>query len=143
MEGYLMTTIRDVMTPNPVALPATASAVDAALAMRDFDVGAVIVLDDGQVCGIVTDRDIVVRAIANGNYPASTRLGDICSQELTTVSPGEPLEDAVRLMREKALRRLPVVEDGQPVGIVSIGDLAVERDRQSVLGNISAAPPNR
>jgi CBS domain-containing protein len=143
MEGYMMTTIRDVMTPNPVALPATASAVDAALAMRDFDVGAVIVLDDGQVCGIVTDRDIVVRAIANGNYPASTQLGEVCSQELTTVSPDEPLEDAVRLMREKALRRLPVVEGGQPVGIVSIGDLAVERDRQSVLGDISAAPPNR
>jgi CBS domain-containing protein len=143
MEGYLMTTIRDVMTPNPVALPATASAVDAALAMRDFDVGAVIVLDDGEVCGIVTDRDIVVRVIANGNYPASTQLGEVCSRELATVSPGAPLEDAVRLMRDKALRRLPVVEDGQPVGIVSIGDLAVERDRQSALGHISAAPPNR
>jgi CBS domain-containing protein len=143
MEGYLMTTIRDVMTPNPVALPATASAVDAALAMRDFDVGAVIVLDDGQVCGIVTDRDIVVRVIANGNYPASTQLGEVCSRELATVSPGEPLEAAVCLMRDKALRRLPVVEDGQPVGIVSIGDLALERDRQSVLGDISAAPPNR
>ena len=138
-----MTTIRDVMTPNPIALPVTASVVDAALAMRDSDVGAVIVLEDGQVCGIVTDRDLVVRAIANGNYPASTKLGEVCSRELTALSPRDTVEHAVRLMREKAIRRLPVVENGQPVGIVSIGDLAVERDRQSALGDISAAPPNR
>jgi CBS domain-containing protein len=138
-----MTAIRDVMTPNPITLPVTASVVEAALAMRDFDVGAVIVLDDGQVCGIVTDRDIVVRAIANGNYPATTKLGELCSRELTTISSTDTLENAVRLMRQKAIRRLPVVEKGIPVGIVSLGDLAVERDRQSVLGDISAAPANR
>jgi CBS domain-containing protein len=139
----MSTTIRDVMTPNPVALPVTASVVDAALAMRDFDVGVVIVVEDGQVCGIVTDRDLVVRAIANGSYPATTKLAEICSRELTTLSPTDTLEDATRVMREKAIRRLPVVEDGQPVGIVSIGDLAVERDPHSVLADISAAPPNR
>jgi CBS domain-containing protein len=136
-------TIRDVMTPNPVALQATASVVDAALAMRDFDVGAVIVLEDGQVCGVVTDRDLVVRGIANGNYPATMKLGELCSRELTTVSPTETLEKAVDLMREKAIRRLPVVEHGKPIGIISIGDLAIERDRHSALGDISAAPPNR
>jgi CBS domain-containing protein len=139
----MSTTIRDVMTPNPVALPVTASVVDAALAMRDFDVGVVIVVEDGQVCGIVTDRDLVVRAIANGSYPATTKLAEVCSRELTTLSPTDTLEDAIRVMREKAIRRLPVVEDGQPVGIVSIGDLAVERDPHSVLADISAAPPNR
>jgi CBS domain-containing protein len=136
-------TIRDVMTPNPVALQATASVVDAALAMRDFDVGAVIVLEDGQVCGVVTDRDLVVRGIANGNYPATMKLGELCSRELTTISPTETLEKAVDLMREKAIRRLPVVEHGKPIGIISIGDLAIERDRHSALGEISAAPPNR
>jgi CBS domain-containing protein len=135
--------IRDLMTPNPVTLSATLTLVDTAIAMRDFDVGAVIVLDNGQVCGIATDRDIVVRAIANGNYPATTKLGEICSRELTTVSPSDTVDDAVRLMREKAIRRLLVVENGQPLGIVSIGDLATEQEPQSPLADISAAPPNR
>jgi CBS domain-containing protein len=135
--------VRDVMTPNPVVLLATASLVEAALAMRDFDIGAVIVLDNNQVCGIVTDRDIVVRAIAVGNYPATVKVGEICSRELTTVSPTDTVEDILRLMREKDIRRLPVVEGNHPVGIVSLGDLAIERDPESVLGDISAAPPNR
>jgi CBS domain-containing protein len=135
--------VRDVMTPNPVALQATSSLVEAALAMRDFDVGDVLVLDDGQICGIVTDRDIVVRGIAGGNYPATVKLGEICSRELTTLSPTDSVEDAVSLMRQKAIRRLPVVENGRPVGILSLGDLALEKDPHSALGDISAAPPNR
>lgn len=135
--------IRDVMTPNPVTLPATSNLVDAAIAMRDFDVGVVIVLDDGRVCGIATDRDIVVRAIANGIYPATAKLGEFCSRELTTISPSDGVDAAVHLMREKAIRRLPVVENGQPVGIVSLGDLATEQDPDSALADISAAPPNR
>ena len=135
--------VRDVMTPNPVALQAASSLVEAALAMRDFDVGNVLVLDDGQICGIVTDRDIVVRGIAGGNYPATVKLGEICSRELTTLSPTDTVEDAVSLMRQKAIRRLPVVENGQPVGILSLGDLALEKDPHSALGDISAAPPNR
>ena len=135
--------VRDVMTPNPVALQATSSLVEAALAMRDFDVGDVLVLDDGQVRGIVTDRDIVVRGIATGNYPATITLGEICSRDLTMLAPTDSVENAVSLMREKAVRRLPVVEHGQPVGIVSLGDLALEKDPHSALGDISAAPPNR
>jgi CBS domain-containing protein len=135
--------IRDVMTPNPVTLPATSNLVDAAIAMRDFDVGVVIVLDNGRVCGIATDRDIVVRAIANGIYPATAKLGEFCSRELTTVSPSDSVETAVHLMREKAIRRLPVVENGQAVGILSLGDLATEQEPDSPLADISAAPPNR
>jgi CBS domain-containing protein len=131
------------MTPNPVTLPATASLVEGALAMRDFDVGDVLVLDDGHICGIVTDRDIVVRGIAGGNYPATVKLAEICSRDLTTLSPTDRVEDAVNYMREKAIRRLPVVDGGKPVGIVSLGDLAVERDPHSALSDISAAPPNR
>ena len=135
--------VRDLMTPNPVTLSAASTLVDAAIAMRDFDVGDVIVLDNGQVYGIVTDRDIIVRAIANGNYPATTKLGEVCSRELTTVVPSDSVDDAVRLMRDKAIRRLPVVENGQPVGIVSLGDLISEQEPQSPLADISAAPPNR
>ncbi len=135
--------IREVMTPNPVTLPATSLAIEAARAMRDSDIGDVIVLDGQTICGIVTDRDIVVRAVAEGLDPASTPLMEICSRELTTIAPHESVDKAVHLMREKAIRRLPVVENKRPVGIVSIGDLALERDPESALGNISAAPANR
>lgn len=135
--------VQDIMTANPIALPVTASLIDTAIAMRDADVGAVIVMENGEIYGIVTDRDIVVRGIASGNYPATVKLAEICSRELTTLAPTDSVEDAVLLMREKALRRLPVVEHGKPVGIVSLGDLAVEKDPHSALGNISAAPPNR
>jgi CBS domain-containing protein len=135
--------IRDFMTPHPVSLPATSSVVYAARAMRDANIGDIIVLDNGRICGIVTDRDIVVRAVAEGRDLSTTTLKDICSQELTTLSPTDSVEDAVSLMREKAVRRLPIVDGGKPVGIVSIGDLATALDPHSALGHISAAPPNR
>ena len=134
--------IRDVMTTHPITLPATSLVVDAARAMRDADIGDVIVIEDGRICGIVTDRDITVRGVAEGRDIARLKLADVCSRVLTTVSPTDSVDDAVRLMREKAIRRLPVIEGGKPVGIVSLGDLAVTRDPQSALGNISAAPAN-
>jgi CBS domain-containing protein len=135
--------VRDVMTPEPKVLEATASVMDAAELMRESDIGDVVVIEDDELCGIVTDRDIVVRVLAEGSDPAMVTLGEICSRELTTSPPTASIGDAVRLFREKAIRRLPVVEeDGEVVGIVSIGDIAVARDRRSVLGDISAAPPN-
>jgi CBS domain-containing protein len=135
--------ISDVMTTHPVALSEATTIGDAAKAMREKDVGDVIVLDDqDSLCGIVTDRDIVVRAVADDRNPREMRLGDICSHDLTTVDVSTSVEDAVKLMRERALRRLPVVEGGRPVGIVSIGDLAIERDPDSTLADIGAAPSN-
>jgi CBS domain-containing protein len=110
--------------------------------MREHDIGDVVVLEDRRLGGILTDRDIVVRALAEGRDPEKTKVGDICSRDLTTVSPTDSVGYAVRLMRAKAIRRLPVVEEGQVVGIVSLGDMAIEKDRRSVLGEISAAPPN-
>ena len=135
--------IREVMTPDPISLPANSSSMEAARTMRDADIGNVVVVDGQKVFGIVTDRDIVLRVIAEGRDPAVTPLRDICSHELTILSPQDSVDDAVRLMREKAIRRLPVVENHRPVGIVSIGDLALEKEPHSALGNISAAPPNR
>lgn len=134
--------IRDVMTTSPITLPGTATAVDAAKAMRESNVGDIVVVEDGRICGIVTDRDIVVRGLGVDRDPAQTKLSEICSRTLTTVSPTDEISDAIALMKGKAIRRLPVVENDQPVGIVSLGDLAVERDRRSALGQISAAPPN-
>jgi CBS domain-containing protein len=134
--------IREVMTKDPATLPRTASLVEAARLMRQNDMGDVIVMDGDQIWGIVTDRDIVVRALAEGRDPSSTTLDEICSRHLTMLSPDHTVDDAVRLMREHAIRRLPVVEGGMPVGIVSIGDLALDRDPNSALADISAAPPN-
>ena len=140
MAGAL---VREVMTPRPVKLPSSATAFEAAKAMRDADVGAVIVTDGDGLRGIVTDRDVVVRAIAEGKDPKKVKLEEICSREITAVSPADPLAAAVRLMRNKAIRRLPVIEgDSTPVGILSIGDLALRMDRSSALADISAAAPN-
>jgi CBS domain-containing protein len=135
--------IREVMTPDPRTVPATASVMDAARTMRENDVGGVIVLAHDRLYGILTDRDIVVRALAPGRDPAATRVADICSRELLTISPTRSVEDATRLMREMSIRRLPVMEKGgQVVGIVSLGDLAARQDRRSALAEISVAPPN-
>lgn len=136
-------TVREVMTPSPLALQSTTSVVDAARTMRDSNIGDVLVLDDSSgVCGIVTDRDIVVRAVAEELDPAGVSLTDICSRDITTVSADASIDEAARIMRDGAVRRVPVLEEGAPVGIVSLGDLAVEQDPTSALGGISAAPPN-
>lgn len=135
--------IADVMTADPVAMTSDATLQDAAVAMRDRDIGDVVVTKpDGSVCGIITDRDIVVRAIAEGVDPHSMTLEDVCSQELVTVRPDDPVAAGVKAMEEHAIRRLPVMDNGTLVGIVSIGDFAAQRDPESALGEISAAPPN-
>lgn len=135
-------TIKDSMTTKPASLPVSATVADAARQMRELDIGDVLVEQEGRLAGILTDRDIVVRAIAEGR-DVTSKLGDIVSSEVVCITPAESADDAIRLMRERALRRVPVVENGRPVGIVSLGDLAGERDPRSVLGEISSAPPNR
>jgi len=134
--------MREVMTSDPVTIGATATIQEAAQAMRQADIGDVIVMQDSKVCGILTDRDIVVRALADGKDPKSTRVQEICTSELATLSPSDSVDDAVEVMRQQAVRRVPVVEGKKPVGVVSLGDLAVERDRRSALADISAAPAN-
>jgi CBS domain-containing protein len=134
--------IRDIMTSNPVTLPDSATLADAARVMRDRGIGDVIVMSQNRVCGMVTDRDIVVRAIAHGHDPSKTHLDSVCSKQLFSVSPDDDIDHAIELMREKAVRRVPVLDGDQPVGIVSIGDLAQERDPRSALADISAAPAN-
>src|SRR5688500_6365190 len=141
-EAPVAQTLKDLMTPNPLTVKAGTTIFEAAQQMRDQGIGDVIVTDGGKVCGIVTDRDIVVRAIADGREPTTTKVGDICSRDLVTLAPTADVTEAVTLMRERALRRLPVVENGKPVGIVSIGHLAIERDEDSALADIGAAPPN-
>lgn len=136
--------VREVMNKKPIKLDRSAAVVEAARQMRAASVGAVLVATDGRLAGIVTDRDIAVRVVAQGRDPSTTPLADVCSCELTTLSPDDDIDHAIEVMRSKAVRRLPVVDSSnQPVGIVSLGDLALERDPHSVLGRISAAAPNQ
>lgn len=132
--------LQEVMTPDPVCLDVAATITDAAKRMRDDDIGDVLVTDQGKLRGVVTDRDVVIRAIANGLEPALTPLGQILTTEPVCASPSDPIPYAVRLMREYALRRLPICDGDQIVGIVSLGDLAVDGDPDSALADISAAP---
>ena len=134
--------IREVMTPNPKAVAQSATIMEAACVMRENDIGDVVVLDNGRLCGILTDRDIVVRALAAGCDPNRTSVGEICSRALVTLAPEDSTGQAVRVMREHAIRRLPIEDRGRVVGIVSLGDVAVDADRRSALADISAAPPN-
>ena len=134
--------VRDVMSPNPVALPGSARVADAAKAMRDSDIGAVVIEDGKGLCGIITDRDLVVRAIADGKDPKKIKVAEICSRQISSLSPDEGVDRAVQIMREKAVRRLLVMEDSKVIGIVSLGDLAQRLDGTSVLGQISSARPN-
>ena len=135
--------IREVMSSRPVTVEDSATVFDAARAMRDEDIGVVIVVNHGSIRGVLTDRDVVVRAVAEGRDPKSIKVGEIVSEDVATVTPDEPVDKVVSLMRQKAIRRVPVVDGGRPVGVVSLGDLAVERDSKSALADISAAEPNR
>jgi CBS domain-containing protein len=135
--------VREVMTKEPVLLQADETLANAARKMRDQDIGDVLVMKDGKLKGIVTDRDITIRAVADGKDPNRTKLEEVCSPELVTIPADRPVTEAVDMMRRKAVRRLPVVEGDKPVGVVSIGDLAVSRDPKSALSNISAAEPNK
>jgi CBS domain-containing protein len=135
--------IRDVMTADPTTLSEDATVADAAKRMRDDDIGDPLVVREGELTAVITDRDIAVRVVAEDRPPADTPLRDIASKDLARASPDASIADAVRIVRERALRRIPLVEERRPVGIVSIGDLAVERDTQSALADISASEPNQ
>jgi CBS domain-containing protein len=136
-------TISEIMPGGELAtVERNESVAEAARRMAAADVGDVIVLDNGRFCGILTDRDIAVRLVARDKSP-SIPVSEIASDsELVTVSPQTTVDEAVQLMRSRAVRRLPVVEKGRAVGVVSIGDVAMERDPHSVVADISAAPGN-
>lgn len=136
-------TAEDVMTTNPVMCDMSATVAQAAAAMRERNIGDVLVMAADQLHGIVTDRDIVVRTVADGLDPNAVTLAEICAGEKLTAAPDDPIERVVDMMRDAAVRRVPVCVGGWPIGIVSLGDLALDRDRDSALAAISAAPPNR
>ncbi|MGN9767792.1 CBS domain-containing protein [Micromonospora sp. SD12] len=137
-----MTTVGEFMTTRLVTMDGNDTLTAAAQEMRDSAIGDVVVTDGDDVIGIVTDRDITVRGVAENLDPNSTPLNRITSKDVITVSQYDDAVAAADLMRTYAVRRLPVIDDGRLVGLVSMGDLAVEREPQSVLADISADEPN-
>jgi CBS domain-containing protein len=135
-------TVREVMTVDPITVRQGDPLTEAAKLMRDADVGAVVVVDNDRVFGVITDRDITVRAVAEEIDPRAARVGDIVTHDLVAVSPDDDMDTAVELMRTHAVRRLPVLDGERLVGVVALGDLAVERDSDSALASISAEEPN-
>ncbi|MFJ2768764.1 CBS domain-containing protein [Streptomyces sp. NPDC087300] len=134
--------VRDVMTTGVVAVRPDASLVEAAQLMRAQDIGDVLVATDGRVLGVLTDRDITLRAVADGADPLTVSAQAICTPNPVVVTPDDAVSAAVGLMRDHAVRRLPVVEDGRPVGMISLGDLALTQDPSSALADISGADPD-
>jgi CBS domain-containing protein len=100
------------------------------------------VLTDGQLSGLLTDRDIMVRVLAENRDPQTTHIGEICSTDVAVLGPDDNVDQAARLVRERAVRRIPVLRDGIPVGVVSIGDLALDKAGSSALSGVQAACPD-
>ena len=136
--------VGELMTPDPVTTTSKTSVAHAARLMRDHDVGHVVIVDgDGQPSGVLTDRDIVIRVVADGQSTEETTVSAAASGEVSSVEPSISANDAAQVMRDQAIRRLPVVDRGDVVGVVSIGDLAVHLDPESALADVSASSPNR
>ena len=125
--------IRDIMTPNPRTVTPDDTIESAARIMRDEDTGAVPVVQDGRPVGMLTDRDIVIRAVAEGGSARSVR--DVVTERLISVSPDASTREATDLMSEHQIRRLPVVENDRLIGIVSLGDLAVKEAKDRRVGD--------
>jgi CBS domain-containing protein len=125
------TSIRNVMTPNPTTVEPSSPVVEAARIMRDEDVGPVPVVEGGRLVGMITDRDITIRVVADGKDPQSTTVGEVMSRDLVTVDQQQSLDEALRLMAEHQVRRVPVVEeDSRLVGIVAQADVAQQGSDQ-------------
>ncbi|MEC4016962.1 CBS domain-containing protein [Streptomyces sp. H27-D2] len=134
--------VRDVMTSAVASVRPDASLVEAAQLMRAQDIGDVLVAKDGVLLGVVTDRDIALRAVADGADPLTVSCQSVCTPEPVCVGPDDDLATAATLMRLNAVRRLPVVEGGHPVGVVSISDVAQAQDPDSVPARIGEAAPD-
>lgn len=119
--------VRDVMTQQVDWVAPTASIVEIARLMKNKDVGSIPVCEDKKVIGMITDRDIVLRVVAEGAISESKMAKDIINSQVITVTADQDVHEAAHLMSEYQIRRLPVVEQGKLIGIVALGDLAIEK----------------
>ena len=132
--------VRDAMTENPRSIRASASVVEAARLMRDEHIGSLPITDDEELVGMITDRDITTRVVAEAADPKMTSVGDVVSRDLISIEPDEDLEEAVQLMASHQVRRLPVVENGRLVGIVAQADVALTlRENEQRTGELVEA----
>ncbi|GHJ57123.1 MULTISPECIES: CBS domain-containing protein [Micromonospora] len=135
--------VSDVMTKQVVYLPAETPLDEAARVMKESDIGDVVVTDGATLAGMLTDRDIVVRAVAERADPTSTTIGSIITREVVMIEQHCTAGEAAALMRERNIRRVLVCDNERKlVGIVSLGDLAMQLDPNSALSDISEAAPN-
>ena len=121
----MMNSVREAMTENPRSIRPSASVVEAARLMRDEHIGSLPITDGDALVGMITDRDITTRVVAQGVDLATTSVGDVFSEDLVSVEPDKELEEALQLMARHQVRRLPVVENGRLVGIVAQADIAL------------------
>ncbi|GMB08581.1 CBS domain-containing protein [Thermolongibacillus altinsuensis] len=121
-----MQTAQDIMTKDVQYCTPLDNVYEVAVKMRDLNVGAIPIVDNGRLIGMITDRDLVIRGIAE-RRPGSNSVMDVMSKDIITVSPSTSIHEAAELMAKHQIRRLPVVEDGKLVGMVSLGDLATNR----------------
>ena len=126
----MATSVRDAMTENPRSIGASASVVEAARLMRDEHIGSLPITDDEKLVGMITDRDITTRVVAEAADPKATSVGDVYSQDLVSVEPDRDVEEAVQLMARHQVRRLPVVENGRLVGMVAQADIALKENEK-------------
>jgi CBS domain-containing protein len=117
--------VRDAMTADPRSIGASASVVEAARLMREQHIGSLPVTEDDRLVGMITDRDITTRVVAESAVPETTSVGDVYSRDLISVEPNSDLDEALRLMARHQVRRLPVVENGRLVGVVAQADIAL------------------
>jgi CBS domain-containing protein len=129
-----MTKVRDIMTSEVETASPDTTLEEVATMMKTEDVGAVPVVEDEELVGIITDRDIVVRCVAEGKDPSETTVEDVLSEDLETASPDMDVNEAVRLMSQRQVRRLPVVEGNRLVGVLALGDIAVKQDEEEAGG---------
>lgn len=127
--------VADIMTRDVQSVSSSTNLQTVARHMRDLDVGVIPVVDRGQLLGVITDRDIVIRAIAAGVDPRQATAADHMSSDPTTVSPDDDVERATEIMAREQIRRLLVVEGGTLVGILSIGDVAVDTGEDTLAGD--------
>jgi CBS domain-containing protein len=120
--------VRDAMTEDPRSIGASASVVEAARLMREDDIGSLPITDDEKLVGMITDRDITTRVVAEAADPGMTAVGDVYSRDLISVEPDKDLEEALQLMARHQVRRLPVVENGRLIGIIAQADIALSEN---------------
>ncbi len=137
-----MGTIREIMTDDVECCSLLDNVYEAAVKMKELNVGAIPIVDQGKLVGMITDRDIVIRGVAE-KRPASSKVETVMSKQLISITPDASTQEAARLMADNQIRRLPVVEGDQLVGIVSLGDFAVREmtddQAKAALSEISEA----